>query len=645
MDVRPVTVSISLIGISLAGGSVLLTTPVAAQIPAGGKPDEIVVTASSMPLEAVKVGSAVSVITAEDLDLQGIRYAADALQHVPGIAVNRLGSFGGQTQIRLRGAEGNHVLVMIDGVEVPAASSGEFDVSSLLADGIERIEVLRGPQSGLYGANAMAGVINVITRDGADGTGAEVSLEAGAFDSVQVGLGARGGSERRSGALTLGYRDTDGVNTAQIGDEADGDENLTLIGRGNLNRSDVLSLSGSFRLTDKHTETDGFDFTGGPNQGLAVDDDSYTDTVDAQVAGSATWTLRDGDLVTRVSGWLYDSELDGETYRYVGGREQLRVMTTARLDDNAGIAQFITGFVEHEEESFRNAIPFDPSQVPELDRSILGVGLEYRAELGDRLYLSGAIRRDDNEGFDDATTYRVTAAYQLAETGTRLHASFGVGVTNPTFFDQFGFVPGTYVGNPDLRPEKSDGWDVGIEQSFADGRMAIDVTWFDADLEDEIISVFPSVVNQSGASQRDGVEVALSGQPTDRITVAAAFTYTDASDPDGTEEVRRPPRTASLDVAYRTAGDRGTIYAGVIYNGRMLDTDFRNYFANGFVAEKSPVDAFTLVNIGGYFDITERLQVFGRVDNLLDEDYQASIGYNTPGRAAYAGIRYRFDRD
>jgi vitamin B12 transporter len=604
--------------------------------------EEFVVTASAMPLEPAKVGSAVSVITAGDLDTQGVQYASDALRHVPGVAVSRTGSFGGQTQIRMRGAEGNHVLVLVDGVEVAQQGSGEFDFSSLLSTGIERIEVLRGPQSGLYGANAMAGVVNVITASGLGGTAADLSLEAGDFHTRHAAFSARGGGDAVHGAITVAYRESF-FNAAPNGSEEDGDENTSVFGRGTFEVSNVLELDGSFRFLDKRNESDGVDFTGGPLQGLAIDAPDYADTDDRQIAAGATWSVNDGRWVTRVYGNYFEGGSEGGVFAFgsEATREQLGFTSTAEIGMGSATARhFITGFVQHEDETYRNTHPFDPSQVPEQSRTTLGTGFEYRGEFSERTFFSGMARTDANDGFEDATTYRATLAQLVGDRGSRIHASYGTGVTNPTFFEQFGFTPGTFVGNPNLEPEEVAGWDFGYEQRFADGRVSFDVTYFDADLENEIVEVFPSIENDTGTSPRRGVELAFRGELGARLYLSSAFTYTDAEDPDGTKEIRRPEHTASLDLSYATASGRARVYGGVIYNGRMLDNDFRNFFVS-FAAEKSPLPSYTLVNVGGSVYLGDNVEIYARVDNLFDEDYEDVIGYNTAGRGLYAGFRWR----
>jgi vitamin B12 transporter len=494
--------------------------------------------------------------------------------------------------------------------------------------------VLRGPQSGLYGSNALAGVVSVITRGGGDGGAVELSAEAGSYDTRQVAVAARGGDSGRHGALNLAYRESF-LDASPTGNEQDGDENLSFAGRGRIAVSDLLTLDGAFRLVDRRVASDDQDFL----TGAIVDAPSVADYDDAQLSAGATWT-----------GGRWRTALDGS--RYVGEsaardafglsrsrtqRDQLSFASTVDFAAGpAGVAHSLTGFVQHKDESYRD---LSNSSAGELERGVLGIGVEYRGEYRDRLFFSGTVRDDANDGFEDATTYRTTLAF-LLDDRTRLHASYGVGVTNPTFIEQFGFGF-AWVGNHDLVPEEATGWDLGWERRFADGRLTFDATYFRADLENEIEFAppfFDRSRNREGVSKRSGVELALRGGLTDRLGLDAAFTYTDAEDPppdEPAEEVRRPPRMASVDFSYALDGGRVRLHAGAVYNGRMLDVDPSLGFAKG------PVSSYTLVSAGGSFSVGERLEVFARVENLLDAPYEEVIGYATPGRGVLAGFRWR----
>jgi vitamin B12 transporter len=623
---------------------VLLSTSSAAlaQAQAVLDPRTIVVTGSATPVERETIGNTLTVIEGETIATGQTAYLQDVLRAVPGVAVSQRGSFGSLTQVRIRGAEGNHVLVLIDGIEVAATSSGEFDFSSLLANNIDRVEVLRGPQSGLYGSNALAGVISVVTRGG-DGPMFDAAAEYGTFDSIFGRAGVVLGNRETFVSANAIYRETDGFSSAAIGTEPDGDRNLTLYLRGGVALADVARIDGSLRYVDKQTETDGFDFSGGPLQGLAVDDDSYSNTEDwsgglaLTVTPIARWdnvfsaAYSHGDSVGGSGG----ADRFGDT----GERLKLAGRSTIGFDTSASARHFFTVFVEHEEESYRNTFPFDPSQEARQKRTMLGYGAEYRLELADSLFLRAAVRHDDNDAFEDATTYSLAGSWVIPPSGTRLHASYGTGVTNPTFFEQFGFVPDQFVGNPDLHPEKADGFDFGVEQRLFDNRLLLDATYFNAALEDEIVSVFPSVENDLGESDREGVELTARVE-LGAISFGGSYTYLDATDPDGTEEVGRPRDRAGFDVTAHFAHDRGSVTAGVIHNGQMLDNDFRNYFTNGFVAEKTALDSNTVVRIAGSFNVTDSLELFGRVENVFDEDYQEVISYATPGTAVYGGLRF-----
>ena len=613
--------------------------------------EDIVISASYRPIALATSSASVTVIDAEDLELQGIRSLSDALRSTPGAAVSRSGGFGGLTQIRLRGAEGNHVLVRIDGIEIAPADSGEVDLSSLLAFGVERIEVLRGPQSGLFGSNAIAGVIDITTAGGSEGLASHAFIESGSFDTLSSGASVTFGDETYYGAGSIAYRRVNGFNTAQTGGEEDFDQNLSATARGGATVSEALRVDGSFRYTDKNTQTDDFDFSGGPNQGLIVDAIGRSDTRDINAGGRAELTLLDGDWVSETSIAYVDTQLEGSGSFGLFGSETSRLAFAGNssLDFETGgsvtLSHRVTAFVDHEREAFRNTQPSDPSQVPQLKRNLTGIGAEYRAEAFDSLYVSGAVRRDFNDAFADVTTFRAGAVWVSESLGARLHGQYGTGVTIPTFTEQFGFTPGFFVGNPDLTPEKARGWDVGVEQTWElwdGGDLRLDVTYFQSVLTDEIVSLFPSVANDAGESRRKGVEVVADAQLLDGFEVAAAYTYTDAEDPDGSREVRRPEHMARFDVSYRFAQDRASLALSVLHNGEQLDNDFRNFFTNGFASEKTALNGYTLVGVNARYKFTKNAELFARVENALDETYEEVIGYNTPGLSVYGGIRINF---
>ncbi|MCR9259390.1 MAG: TonB-dependent receptor [Pseudomonadaceae bacterium] len=626
----------------------LLSVLAALALPVSGSEEideELLVVGSRLPTETYKVGRAVSVLNEVDIRNLGFQYAADLLRFVPGVAVSRSGGYGGITQLRIRGSESNHSVILIDGIDASAAGTGEFDISALLTADIQRIEVLRGPQGGLYGSNALGGVINIVTQRPLDGLALYSELEAGGNHSRQAAVSLTGGNQKVQGRLTYVQRQSeiDISEDDSRGGEDDKDDNQTLSGQLVASVTEQLTLQGFGRYTEKQTDSDGFDFTGGPQQGLPIDNNSFSDSKDLTLGLTAKLELLEGRSTSRLSLAHTDTELDGGDFGNESDRDVISLDSSRIWPASGDLVQRSTVFVQFEEESFRNLLPSDPSQIATQKRDMLGYGLEHRVAINDKLFINGSLRFENNDKFEDATTYALDVSYRFSESGSRLHASYGAAVTNPTFFEQFGFVPDTFVGNPALEPEQSKGWDAGIAQVMFDGALVFDLTYFEADLDDEIASSFPSVINLTSKSDRQGVELSADWQPSEQVSLNANYTYTDAEEPAGIE-VRRPEHMASLNVAYATLDDRLNLAASAVYNGNSFDSDFRNFFTNGFIAERTEIDRHTTVNTNVSYAFSEALEVYLRIENLFDEDNSDQIGYASPGRTAFAGLRYRFAR-
>ncbi len=608
--------------------------------------EELLVVGSRLPTESFTVGRAVSVLDKSDIQNLGYEYAADLLRFVPGVAVSRSGGYGGLTQVRIRGAESNHSVILIDGIDVSAAGSGEFDMSSLLSADIERIEVLRGPQGGIYGSNALGGVINIITRRPVEGLAIHSELEAGGHHNRHAGVTVAAGNSRVQGRLSYVQRESEfdlSADDSVMGGEDDRVENQTVSGQLFVNLTEQLTLQAFVRYTEKQTDTDGFDFSGGPQQGLPVDDNSTSDTDDLTLGLNTTLNLFDDRSTTRLAVAFTDTQLSGESFGSESDREQVNLDSSWAWPDVGNFSQTTTLFVQYEKESFKNLFPVDPTQVPTQKRDMLGYGLEHRLAFSEKLFINGSLRFENNDGFADTTTYALDASYLLNDSGSRLHASYGAAVTNPTFLEQFGFVPGTFVGNPDLEPEESAGWDVGVSQTLFDAALLLDVTYFDVVLDNEIASSFPSVINLNEESDRQGVEFSADWQISPDTVLNANYTYTDAQEPAGIE-VRRPEHMGSIRIAHSFLAGRANLAAGAVYNGDSYDSDFRNFFTNGFVTERTEIDSYTTVNVNAAYAFTDALEVYVRVENLFDENNTDQIGYALPGRTAFAGLRYSFTR-
>ena len=271
-------------------------------------------------------------------------------------------------------------------------------------------------------------------------------------------------------------------------------------------------------------------------------------------------------------------------------------------------------------------------------------GWVFYEDPGFDLWSVTGIRFDDNEAFRDTTTWRTAASLPLAELGIRPHASVGTAVKLPTMFEQF-WTDQFFSPNPNLLPERSFGWDAGIEFTLLGGRAAVDVTYFRADLTDKIDGFVPTGVpgvftaaNLPGKSTREGVEIAARVRLASNLTWGAAYTFTDARNPDGQEEVRRPPHSARTDLSYTFAGGRGSASLAVLYNGRMEDIAFVLPFFDPQL--RVGLDPYWAVNAAASYKLQPGVELFARVENLLDQKYQESFGFEAAPIAAFGGIKF-----
>lgn len=645
--------------VSLATASILAmmnVAPVQAQDQSDAEPAEesvfeqetVVVLGSLIPRPVSEIGSAISVVDAEDLEIRQINLVSDVLREVPGVAVSRTGPQGTLTQVRIRGAEGNQTLTFIDGIEANNPIFGEYNYANLVAADLERVEVLRGAQSALYGSESIGGVIAVTTKAPEEGFQAEGEFETGSFDTNRIFGALGGGSDVARVRASLQHYDTGGISASPSGSEDDGFTNLSASVKGILEPSDGLRIESVLRYVDSEVETDAQEFAFGTVQ----DADQTSESEDLFAKLEAVGELFDGAVVVRGFVGYTESDFanfaDGvETSASTGERLDLGVRASGQFEVGAA-RHGLTVALEQEQLDFRNESQFLPAPNIQDDEQT-SLAAEYTLDFDDRLFLAAAVRQDYNDVFDDATTFRVSGAYLFNETGTRLHASWGEGITDPGFNERFGFNPDTFIGNPDLQPERSEGFDIGIEQAFLGGDFIVDVTYFETNLEDEISTSFvqdpetgafvSTPVNNPGESERSGVEVSFEAVLSEAFSLDGHYSYLDATGADGLVEVRRPENIASLNLNWQGLDDRADLNLGIDYNGENVDSFFG--FSDPNFTPQRTLDAFTLVRIAGSYDINDRVEVFARGENILDEDYQEVIGFASPGAAGYIGIRVR----
>lgn len=614
---------------------------------------EVVVTASLTPVQLLQTGSSVTVISSSEIENSHAAVVSDLLRNVPGVAINRGGVLGSTTQLRMRGSEGNHVLVLVDGMEVNDGSQGdEFNWAHMPAAGIERIEVVRGAQSALWGSDAVGGVINIITRQATSGSQGDVFAEVGNHGTTNSGFSLGGRSETAHFNLRASHLASEGENISRHGGEEDGYRNTTL----NLNAGwrplDNLSLSLHGRQTEGENEFDGTDFV---ITGLPTDEDSETEFRQRFVRAQADLSLLDDRWQHRVAVAVSRHANENFTDSLLTGssnsrKKQYSYLTSFSWDDQN---QRLSLLVERETEQFSQRGPVlpwgDPNQ--DRDRETNAVALEYRVVLWEDLTLGASLRHDDNTEFDDAYTRRFDASYLIAETGTRLRVTWGTAVKNPTFSERYGYFT-SFVGNPDLKPEKSTSWDVGVDQSLFNERLQLGLTYFKARLEDEIDGfVFDPTIppfgaytaeNVSGTSYREGLELTARAALSPTVTLKGSYTYTDATEPDGSgrevDELRRPRHLGSATLQWEPNA-KWSLALNTQYNGHQDDVFFPPW---PNPEQTVNLDSFILVNLSASYRVTPALTVYSRFENVLNDNYEEVYGFESLGFGAMVGIRYSF---
>ena len=593
--------------------------------------DEIIVTGLRAVAEK-DITASVTVIDAQDLALRNSPYIADQLRAVPSLAVSRSGAAGGLTQIRLRGSEGNHTLVLLNGIEVSNPVTGETDFGLWSGLGSARIEVARGEQSGLYGSDAIGGVIAITTKN----DGLNAAVEYGAFDTFRGQAGLGFDVEDASFGLSVSAFDTDGVDTAGLDGEKDGSSAYSILANARITLSPDWQIGGlaSFRRSDVDFDSD-TDFDGALNntdQDAAAEQIIVGANLSGQTGGlshrlSANYT--DVSTVTDNSG-VFANETIGQRTKFSYSPSFAAERGAARLT--------LSARADWEDETYQridtDTVFGDPNQSQSFET--FGLAGEARMSLGNAA-VNGSVRRDNNDGrFEDTTTWRVGAAYNFGF-GGKLRASTGTGVKNPTFTELFGFFPGSFIGNPGLIPEKSNSWEVGYEQNL--GTLQASLTYFDAALENEITTRFnpdfsSSPANLTNDSTRSGIELAVDWALSDSVTLMGTVSNISAKDNSGEDEIRRPKTTGSLAANWQSQRKEGLRFGlAADYVGAQDDFNF-----GAFPAQRVTLSDYVLLSANLTYPLTHRLAVTLRGENLLNQTVQDLFSYNNTGAGVFIGF-------
>jgi len=591
--------------------------------------NDIIISASRVETKRIESGSSITVLDEQYIKENQARTVAELLQDVPGVSVTTSGGLGQTTSVFIRGADSNKTLVIIDGIEVNDLSSitGGYDFAHLTADNIERIEVLKGSQSALWGSDAMGGVINIVTKKGKDGFHPTASVETGAHNYHKENISLSGAQGDSHYSLSASNLQTDGI-SAKNGEfddpDDDGYKNQNISLKAGHQFTDIFAMDTVLRYSDSETEYDGF----------SPDANSTSEQHQAKL--NTHLNLFDNHWKNRLSVAFSDSEnetFSGSTSEseYEGQKIKTDLQSDYYFDTVNQYTQRISFIAEHENDKYQS---WSMAKNERIEAS--GIVLGYGVDWAKTIFVNAAVRSDFNSKFDDTTTYHIDTSAWVSD-GTRLHASHGTGVKNPTLGQLYGYSPsiyGDYVGNSDLQPEKSTSWDAGIEYNFADADAYIDLTYFDSRYTDmheyytDPATFVGTYINLDNKATARGIELTGKVKVTTKLRVTTGYTFMETADGDGNELLRRPKHTGSINANYQyTPALSANI--GARYVGKRLDFGNEN------------LDDYTVVNIGAAYQVQEHITLTARIENALDKDYEEVSGYNTDPLTAYIGISFK----
>ena len=603
--------------------------------------DEILVTGSRTPISAGDIGSAVTILTRDDIERRQARYVTDLLRSVPGFAISHSGVVGSQTQVRVRGSEANHVLVLIDGVRANDPATGdEFRWEYLATSNVERIEIIRGPQSALWGSDAIGGVVHIITRSGSS-SGVNGYLEGGSHNTLNGALNGSFGGDDWSVGLGFEQLTTDGSNISRTGSEDDDSEITTASLNARFSPTDSFSLRFGARSVDAYSQFDAVDFFA---TGLPADSDVATESTQHTANLGATFGSEDSRVRHHLNARYFDSDNHNLVDGVADSSSASERVTFAYQADIAFGDNVLALALEHEDTQFaqRGTVNFgDPNQDQEMNVTSAIADFQGRSTENVTWLLSA--RFDNNSDFDNIVTGRASVAWDVGE-NTTLRANIGTGQKAPTFVERFGYFPGQFMGNPELKPERSVSYEIGIDQRIA-ASASIQIAVFKQTVEDEIDGfVFDpdtflfTAENLDTTSKRSGVEFGAGWAVSERVDLTMNYTYTDSTE-NGAAELRRPRHTGNINIDVNILEARGRVTVAANYGGTRKDIFFPPW---PNPSEIVTLSNYWLLDLTAQYQATNSVKLFARASNLLDTNYEQVFGYNTPGRAVYGGVEVGF---
>jgi vitamin B12 transporter len=638
---------------------------------------EVVISATKTPLPPSQVTSAVEVIKGEELERKKIKTVIDALRLAEGVFATSSGGPGTEATVKMRGAFARHTLVLIDGVIVNSPTTGAYDFANLTAENIDRIEIVRGAQSMLYGSDAIGGVINIYTKKGSGKPTGSAFVEYGSFASIREGANAAGAKGPFDFAVSVSRWDTSSfsaINYRRGAFERDGFHNWQASGKIGIALPKDGRLDFNLRWYNSDVNFDGFADSGAPadvfgakqsDRNLILSgtyEQPFTSWWSQKLtlaqakerlfsnSGTVGYNLLTGQFITANPNSCFPN-LDTCFTPFVTDLDIVNRRLEWQHNFQVGKPLLLTAGYQFREEQGDSAEFFGAAQPNKLISSNAGFA-QAQLNLWDRLFLTGGFRQDSYNVFGDATTYRVTGGYLVKETGTKVRASYGTGFKAPTLNDLFFRTSSADFGNPNLKPEKSKSMDVGVDQSLFGDRLQLSAGYFWNRFRDLIqfatspsslcpASTFGFCPINVAEAKTQGWEFSFKYRVMNGLDLRGQYTYT------LTRAFDTPTNPLGGDKRLpRWPIDQATL--GLIYQpieAARINVDYRFVGARNNTLSNTPDQkqgSFGVVNISATYDITKNWQVFGRVDNLLNQKYEEILNFGTPIRSVYGGVKFTY---
>jgi vitamin B12 transporter len=594
-----------------------------------GPREPSVITPTRTELPANRFGGTVRVITAEEIRQSNETTVSELLRRVPGVDVVQTGPQGGLTTVFLRGANSQHTKVLLDGIPLndPSNASRLFDFGNMLLDNVEQIEVLQGPQSILYGSDAIGGVINIVTRRGEGPMRVGVSAMGGSLGTHREEARIQGGTDLYHYAVTGSWNQTDGFSAAAPrvgGVERDGFRAGAITGRFGWTPSDDFEVEYIFRWINSRAEIDDTPFS----LGTPPTDDLFRLNLSESFYNQVQLRRSSWDemLIHQVSFSLADYDRrdtdDQFPSRFLGQTRKLLYQADLLVAEG----NILSAGADYTAEDGESIDTFGGAAA---SQNLAGVFIQDQIQLLERWYATAGVRWDDHNVAGRANTYRFTSLLDFWETGTRIRGSLGTGFRAPSLAENlFPF------GNPDLRPERSRGWEYGIDQDFFEGDLVVGATYFRNDIRNLILFDLDTFTLENiGVARTHGFEFTSLCYLTNQLVVRGSYTLTNTLDEEFDRPlVRRPRNKGTLAITRRMWNDRASVSLFGVFVGERTDS------RDGSVL----LDPYAVFHLTGDYYLNDDLRLFCRVNNLFNEKYEEITGFGTPPLTGFAGVDWRY---